>query len=321
MTTGVPSDIVRFFREPRRRAHSLLVKATRDADATRLLIDIGRELDRPSLYGLNYLNTAETAEKLSEKFRSYRRYFVHAGLTEDWTQLPPRRSVPRERLEVLLEWIRQGLEGSRRPFGVLDDTADENGVYDPPPPQDRAPEIDDWGSAKEAAAPLPVVPKREPVLPKFERLWDCLERVAKLPGLILIEHLEMLATEYGVEAWKLLDVLQKDLVETGTANVVVVVDGDRTESFEHIADGAVSFVPRPHPQGPRWLLTFERLPGQTVRQRKYEMILKQGRLARCASDDDLVDEMADPEATYWKPGIPTEIVRFFGKRDSAFSLT
>ncbi len=220
--------------------------------------------------------------------------------------MPPRREVPRVRLNNLLEWVQFGREGT--------EGGDE---FDPQNGRSRELGYSNgevggtWHPPEKAPPPEPV--HETPILPEFEILWDYVERSARLPALLTVDSIDALATHYGIEESKLLDAVQKDLVDTGYANALFIYTRPDRPSWLSSMDGVLSWtILRSASRSPHWVLTIEYLVARVQRPLRYVMRFESGRLVSCASDDEIVQML---ERATWPPRlkpIPVEIKDFLG---------
>src|SRR2546427_8725987 len=107
-----------------------------------------------------------------------------------------------------------------------------------------------------------------------------------------------LSERYGIVARKLVNTLQKDLVEKGNANVVYVLESTGDTRLDYLGDGVVRFESLEH-QGRRIrVMTIEKLRGTEIRQHRYIYTLKDGRVRAFGNR---------PPAAPAKPGVWTPV--------------
>jgi len=140
-------------------------------------------------------------------------------------------------------------------------------------------------------------------LPEIDMAYDAVERNLPERTLVVIDSIDALSERYGLPASKLINVLQKDLVESSMANVLYVLENSGETKLDYLGDGVIMF--RSDEYGGRRLrtMTIEKLRGSEVRQYKYIYTLDGGRLrafessrpARAAGDSKW-SAVLDPSA-------------------------
>src|SRR5207249_1795143 len=115
-------------------------------------------------------------------------------------------------------------------------------------------------------------------LPEIDMAYDAVERNLPQKTLILIDSINALAERYGIHASKLINTLQKDLVEAGRANVVCILEDSGETKLDYLGDGVVLFQSREHSGRRLRVLTIEKLRGTEVRQHKFIYTLDGARL-------------------------------------------
>ena len=180
--SAVPLRIRRFVQGPSLLTRSLVVRTPPLSDATLFVIQLATEIRRSVRLGRNYVNPRAPWEKLSRRYPLLRKCFAPDSLTEVWTKMPPRRKVPRTRLDSLLEWVRLGVDKS--PEGLEFESEWSRGD----PINSGYNNEEDVGVSWHRPEPEPAVESLPsiPILPEFERLWDYLERCSRLPALLII---------------------------------------------------------------------------------------------------------------------------------------
>lgn len=309
-TSAVPLRIRRFVQGPGPLTRSLVVRTPPLSDATLFVIQLATEIRRSVRLGRNYVNPQAPWEKLSRRYPFLRKCFAPDSLTDVWTKIPPRRKVPRTRIDLLLEWVRLG--GDKSPAGLEFESEWSRGD----PINSGYNNEEDVGGSWRRPEPEPIVESVPPIpiLPDFERLWDYVERCSRLPALLIIDSIDALASHYGIEPSRLIDAIQQDLVDTGYAHVVYVSEDPDRPSWLYLMDGVLSWIPLRLPgRGPQWILTIEYLAGRESRQRRYVMAFQNGRLITYPSDDEVVAML---ERATWRPlvkTIPSEIIDFLAE--------
>jgi len=290
MAGGVPNELLKLFHTRRPEALSLLVKSAVGFWITIFLAQLAEELGEPFFHGVNYINIRDSVRQLRHRFPSYREHFESDSPYQSWLVLPTRRCAPRERLSALLELIEAGLgDDAFLPYG-----------HSSPPPEPVEPGASSHGA------------ERAPIIPDFEGIYYYVDRGNHVPAMVLIDSLDSLAGHYGVPAVRLADTLQRDLVDTGFANVVATVDGDSDPPLETVFDGVVALRNLHDPGSFPWSLLLEKLPGADLRQTRYVLSPQAGRLVALPSDRDEVGRLLGERTPDISGGLPREFLGFFG---------
>src|SRR5437773_9516255 len=134
-------------------------------------------------------------------------------------------------------------------------------------------------------------------LPEIDMAYDAVEKNLPQKTLILIDSINALAERYGIHPSKLINTLQKDLVEAGQANVVFILEEGGETRLDYLGDGVVMFQSREHAGRRLRMLTIEKLRGTEVRQPKFIYTLDGARIR--AFDIKPAERLGTPGK--WKP--------------------
>ena len=115
-------------------------------------------------------------------------------------------------------------------------------------------------------------------LPEIEMAYDAVEKNLPQKTLILIDSINALAERYGVHPSKLINTLQKDLVESAGANVVFILEDSGETKLDYLGDGVILFQSREHAGRRLRVMTIEKLRGTEVRQHKFLYTLDAARI-------------------------------------------
>jgi KaiC/GvpD/RAD55 family RecA-like ATPase len=115
-------------------------------------------------------------------------------------------------------------------------------------------------------------------LPEIDLAYDEVERNLPNGTLVLVDSIDGLSERYGIMAGKLINTLQKDLVEKGNANVVYVLESTGDTRLDYLGDGVVKFQSEEHAGRRLRVMTIEKLRGTEIRQHRYLYTLKDGRI-------------------------------------------
>lgn len=283
-STGIPEELVNFFKGP--GGHSLIVKGLAGTGKTTFALQLAEELD--NVAKSHYISVRVSDESLYNQFPWLRKKleetgklkmvkgyaktlssnFVHRESATDVAlevrirtaqqllrsigeALKDSSKVDRSELQRLEGRIEMGEESVEEPFGalgegsVLDDTI-----------------IFDLGSD----------------LPEIDLAYDMVEQALPDKTLVLIDSIDALSERYGVHASKLINTLQKDLVEHSNADVLYVLETGKDNRLDYLGDGVVSFVDEEYNGRRLRVLRIDKLRGTEIKQHKYIYTLKDGRL-------------------------------------------
>jgi len=278
---GIPAEVLKFFQTP--GGHSVIVKGSAGTGKTTFALQLTEELG-----GINssyYMSTRVSDTTLYNQFpwlkdrvragenmvagRHYSRMLGQEPvLVEEGTQISLEmrilgekaqskavnasgRKVDRSELLKLEGRIEMGEEGEDEEFkGVGEGEVKEDSL------------IFDLGSD----------------LPEIDMAYDAVEKNLPERTLVVIDSIDALSERYGLSSSKLINVLQKDLVESSMANVLYVLENSGETKLDYLGDGVIMF--RSDEYGGRRLRTMsiEKLRGSEVRQHKYLYTLDGGRL-------------------------------------------
>ncbi len=114
------------------------------------------------------------------------------------------------------------------------------------------------------------------LLPEIEQIYDFVEQSDGMP-MICIDSIDGLSEKYGIPADKILFTLQKDLVETGMANIVFVLEETTTQKIDYLGDGIVKLVHEPMNGFWHRVMIIKKLRGAVIKNPRYLYTLEGGR--------------------------------------------
>lgn len=250
---GIPEDLLQFFRAP--GAHSLIVKGSAGTGKTTFALQLAEELGEGARS--YYMSIRVGDESLYRQFPWLREkreghHIQRTGGTAEGTEERTKRSTKVDRAELLkLEGrVELGQEGGEVYEKVGEGQVENDAL------------IFDLGSD----------------LPEIDLAYDEVER--NLPGgtLVLVDSIDGLSERYGIASSKLVNTIQKDLVERGNANVVYVLESTGDTRLDYLGDGVVRFSSEEHAGRRLRVMTIEKLRGVEIRQHRYIYTLKDGRI-------------------------------------------
>ncbi len=262
----IPKEIIEFFNQP--GGHSLIVKGQAGSGKTTFALQLTEELGEVA--DSHYLSSRVSDESLFNQFPWLRDRLKPAILQTAPKPANPTTKVLRVALDQLEGKIQAGEEsedeGSKSLAGadVKDGYIEMSIGFD---------------------------------LPEIEAAYDFVDGHMPKRSLVLIDSIDALAEHYGIAASKLINVLQRDLVEGSKQSVVYVLEGSGETRLDYLGDGVLNLSSTEH-QGRRLrVMTIEKLRGQQVGQHKYLYTLDAGRLEAFAIKEGPKTTAARP----WKP--------------------
>ena len=244
----IPREVIEFFDQP--GGHSLIVKGPAGTGKTTFALQLTEELG--GVADSHYLSSRVSDESLHNQFP-----WLRERLTPAILQGPPKN--PKATTKVLRTALDQ-LEGKI-------EAGEESG--------------DEEGGKSLAGADVKDGYIEMSIgfdLPEIEAAYDFVDGHIPKRSLVLIDSIDALAEHYGIAASKLINVLQRDLVEGSKQNVVYVLEGSGETRLDYLGDGVLSLSSTEHEGRRLRVMTIEKLRGQQVEQHKYLYTLDGGRL-------------------------------------------
>ena len=244
----IPREVIEFFNAP--GGHSLIVKGQAGTGKTTFALQLTEELGEVA--ASHYLSSRVSDESLYNQFPWLRERLKPANIQPPPKPAHPTTKVARVALDQLEGKIQAGEE-----------SGDEESAK-----STLGPEVKDGFLEMSIGFDLPEV----------EAAYDFVD--ARIPerSLVLIDSVDALAEHYGIAPSKLINVLQRDLVEGSRQNVLYVLEGSGETRLDYLGDGVVNLTATEHEGRRLRVMTIEKLRGQQVRQHKYLYTLDAGRL-------------------------------------------
>ena len=244
----IPREVIEFFDAP--GGHSLIVKGQAGTGKTTFALQLTEELGEVA--SSHYLSSRVSDESLFNQFPWLRDRLKPAILQGPPKPAHPTSKVTRVALDQLEGKIQAGEEST----------------------EEEAAKSVAGAEVKDGFIEVPIGFD----LPEIEAAYDFVDGRIPKRSLVLIDSVDALAEHYGIAASKLINVLQRDLVEANRQNVLYVLEGSGETRLDYLGDGVVNLTATEH-QGRRLrVMTIEKLRGQQVRQHKYLYTLDAGRL-------------------------------------------
>ncbi len=244
----IPREVIEFFNAP--GGHSLIVKGQAGTGKTTFALQLTEELGEVA--ASHYLSSRVSDESLYNQFP-----WLRDRLKPNILQTAPKPAtattkVARVALDQLEGKIQAGEEG-----GEEDAAKSVAGA-----------EVKDGFLEMAIGFDLPEV----------EAAYEFVDNRMPKRSLVLIDSVDALAEHYGIAASKLINVLQRDLVEGSKQNVLYVLEGSGETRLDYLGDGVLNLTSTEHEGRRLRVMTIEKLRGQQVRQHKYLYTLDSGRL-------------------------------------------
>ncbi len=244
----IPREIIEFFNSP--GGHSLIVKGQAGSGKTTFALQLTEELGEVATS--YYLSSRVSDESLFHQFTWLKERLKPAVLQTGPKPAHPTTKVARVALDQLLGKVEAGEEGGEEESSKSVAAGDvKEGFYEVPIGFD---------------------------LPELEAAYDFVDNRIPQRSLVLIDSIDALAEHYGIAASKLINVLQRDLVEGSKQNLLYVLEGAGETRLDYLGDGVLSLASMEHEGRRLRTMTIDKLRGQQVRQHKYLYTLDSGRL-------------------------------------------
>ncbi len=273
----IPTEIIEFFNAP--GGHSLIVKGPAGTGKTTFALQLTEELGEVG--ASHYLSSRVSDESLYNQFPWLRERLKPATL-----QMGPRPPGATTKVErTALDQIEGRIEAG-------EETGEE----------EAGARALGSGEVKDGFIEVPIGVD----LPEIEAAYEFVDRRLPARSLLLIDSIDALAEHYGVAASKLMNVVQRDLVEGSRQNVLFVLEGGGETRLDYLGDGVVSLTATEHAGRRLRSMTIEKLRGQQIRQHKYLYTLDGGRLT--AFDISERARMAKPRPWKAHPDVSKDAV-------------
>ena len=244
----IPREVIEFFNQP--GGHSLIVKGPAGTGKTTFALQVTEELGEVA--ESHYLSSRVSDESLYNQFPWLRDRLKPAILQT----APPKPKTTTKVLRTALDQLEGKIEAG-------EESVEEEGA------KSLA-----GADVKDGYIEMSIGFD----LPEIEAAYDFVDGHMPKRSLVLIDSIDALSEHYGLAASKLINVLQRDLVEGSKQNVVYVLEGSGETRLDYLGDGVLSLSSTEH-QGRRLrVMAIEKLRGQQVGQHKYLYTLDGGRL-------------------------------------------
>lgn len=143
-------------------------------------------------------------------------------------------------------------------------------------------------------------------LPEMDSIYDMVEGWKPKRSLVVIDSVDALSERYGVNAARLMNTLQKDLVESSATNLLFVLETGSDSSLDYLGDGVIDLSTGEHNGRRIRIMNIKKLRGAEIRRSRYLYTLNGGRLT--AFDYKYTDSMKELRLWEYVPDISDEYV-------------
>lgn len=116
------------------------------------------------------------------------------------------------------------------------------------------------------------------MLPELELAYDLAETNLPKKTLVVIDSMDSLSERYGIASHRIINTLQKDLVEHSGTNIVYVLETSGRSSMDFLGDGVVALLSQEKEGRRVRLLVIEKLRGSRIERWRYTFTLADGRI-------------------------------------------
>lgn len=116
------------------------------------------------------------------------------------------------------------------------------------------------------------------MLPELELAYDLAETNLPKKTLVVIDSIDSLSERYGIASHRIVNTLQKDLVEHSGTNIVYVFETSGRSSMDFLGDGVVALLSEEKEGRRVRQLVIEKLRGSRIERWRYTFTLADGRL-------------------------------------------
>ena len=116
------------------------------------------------------------------------------------------------------------------------------------------------------------------MLPELEVAYDLAEANLPRKTLMVVDSIDALSERYGISSQRIVNTLQKDLVENSGTNIVYTLENSGKTNMDYLGDGVIQMLSEDRGGRRVRQMVIEKLRGQSVEQWKYLLTLTGGRM-------------------------------------------
>ncbi|MCE5295998.1 MAG: hypothetical protein LLG16_02705 [Euryarchaeota archaeon] len=278
LSTGkVPKEILEFFRSP--GGHSLIIKGDAGTGKTTFALQLIEEIFNEQID--YYLSTRVSDEALFRQFpwlreKARNNEILKAGKKFLRKTAPSDRDRPVDKRDELAD-VTHGLLSAlldtektpsvvRTELHKLEGQIESGGI---------GPEGEELDMISEDGS---IVLDIGSIMPELDMAYDVVESNLPTRTLIVLDSIEALSESYGISAPKIMNTLQKDMVEHSNTNIAYVLESSGKTPLDYLGDGVISMHVGEIEGRRTRMLVIEKLRGSSVHKWKYLFTLKDGRI-------------------------------------------
>lgn len=298
VSTVFPKEIVKFLSSP--GGHSMILRGMAGTGKTTLALQIIEELAQ--VQQSYYMSTRVSDQSLFNQFPWMLDKVKEGEILKARKKLKKKADSEQQVEQILLglAQIKGELKGERsksprkelQKLQGLIESGGEEGVAEP------------------GAGEGELVVSVGAMMPEIEMAYDVVDKALPERTLVVIDSIDALADKYGITASRLINALQKDLVEGCGTNVVYVLETP-DPLLDYLGDGVI-YLSLDNSTGRRIrLLDLLKLRGCEIRQPRYVYTLLGGRVRSFEYSRYVKPEkpkalavVPDPNSKYVSTGIP-----------------
>ena len=320
----LPPEVIQFFQNP--GGHSLLIKGPAGTGKTTLALQLletiygfernyylsSRVSDRTLLTQFPWLIQKERTERLLHASRSFLSSLSdrESGKPKPVEGAPAPGAPPHGELKSAKVLLRELslLKGVHAP-DVVDRTelTRVGGLFEPQETPDQASD-----ETRDFSAYQSLMVDFNSDMPEVERLYERVENALPDQICVAIDSVDALAEKYGIPATRIVNMLQKDLVENTNTNIVLVVEHAENTQIDYLVDGVLSLSSKLVEDRAVREITIQKLRGCSLERPRHVYTLAGGRLT--SLPPTAFKAGADPAKWVTVPGLNGEYLST-GSRD------
>lgn len=117
------------------------------------------------------------------------------------------------------------------------------------------------------------------MLPELEVAYDLAESNLPKKTLMVVDSIDALSERYGIPSSRIINTLQKDLVENSGTNIMYTLEKSGKTELDYLGDGVIQMLSEDRGGRRVRQMVIEKLRGQPVEQWKYYFTLEGGRMS------------------------------------------
>jgi KaiC/GvpD/RAD55 family RecA-like ATPase len=271
----VPKELLEFLRSP--GGHSLVIKGDAGTGKTTLALQLIEELteEQPEYYLSSRVSDIALYRQfpwLKDKVR--RNDILKAGkafLRLTGAKEYEDRDTDESRLRVAKNLLRTLTSSDSSPVVIRSELKKLEGLIEAGEIGEEDDEELLGGSHDSLILELGIL------LPEIELAYDLAEMNLPKKTLVVLDSIEGLSERYGIPSVKIMNTLQKDLVENSNTNVIYVLETPEKTELDYLGDGVIVLANEELDGRRARRVQIEKLRGSGISRWKYNFTLAGGR--------------------------------------------